>query len=141
ALSLPRVPRSVPASAASVAVFVRLPLWPRANDTSPTLRYTGWALLHVLEPVVEYRVWPMARWWPWSGASWRSSNTFVTRPMSLTTKMWSPSLTAIPADSWPRCLRSVAEGGAYGAVRGHRRQRVGGHVPIIAQRASLTCHR
>ena len=28
----------------------------------PASRNTGWALRQVLEPVVEYRVWPMARW-------------------------------------------------------------------------------
>ena len=45
----------------------------------------------------------MARW-PSSGASLRSSNTWVTRPMSFTTVMVSPSLTAMPADSWPAVL-------------------------------------
>ena len=44
---------------------------------------------------------------PSSGASWRSSNTCVTRPMSLTTVMVSPSLTAMPADSWPAVLQRV----------------------------------
>ena len=38
-----------------------------------------------------------------SGASTRSLNTLETSPMSLTTVMSSPSLTAMPADSWPRC--------------------------------------
>jgi hypothetical protein len=33
----------------------------------------------------------------------RSSKTVVTSPMSRTTVMVSPSLTAMPADSWPRC--------------------------------------
>jgi hypothetical protein len=47
------MPSSMPASAASLAVFTRLPLWPRANCSSPTDRYEGWALRHVLDPVVE----------------------------------------------------------------------------------------
>src|SRR3954462_7526734 len=49
----------------------------------------------------------MARW-PSSGASRRSSNTWVTRPMSLDTVIVWPSLTAIPADSWPRCWRAYS---------------------------------
>ncbi len=52
-LSLVTTPGSIPASAANAAVLVRLPLWPRAKPCSPTERYTGWALCHVLEPVVE----------------------------------------------------------------------------------------
>jgi len=35
--------------------------------------------------------------------SFRSSKTVVTRPMSFITVMTSPSLIAMPADSWPRC--------------------------------------
>ena len=56
----------------------------------------------VLEPVVEYRVCPMARS-PVRGARTLSSKTWATRPMSFTTVTSSPSLTAMPADSWPRC--------------------------------------
>ena len=52
-LSLPIVPGSIPASSASVAVFVRLPLCPRAKWTPPASRNTGWALRQVLAPVVE----------------------------------------------------------------------------------------
>ncbi len=47
------VPGSIPASAANASVLTRLPLWPRANSTWSTPRYTGWALRQVLEPVVE----------------------------------------------------------------------------------------
>ena len=101
-LSEVTVPGSIPASVASCAVLTRLPLWPRANSKWSAPRYTGWALRQVLDPVVEYRVWPMARS-PVRAARVRSSKTFDTRPMSLTTVRASPSLTAMPADSWPRC--------------------------------------
>ena len=47
------VPGSIPAPSASAAVLTRLPLWPRANSSSPTDRYDGWALRQVLDPVVE----------------------------------------------------------------------------------------
>jgi hypothetical protein len=63
-LSLATRPGSIPAAAASSAVLVRFPLWPRANPPSALSRYTGCALCHVDDPVVEYRVWPIARW-PW----------------------------------------------------------------------------
>ncbi len=92
----------MPAASPSSVVLVRLPLWPRANPARPTARYTGWAWIQSLEPAVEYRVWPMAMC-PRRPDSFRSSNTVVTRPMSFMTVMTSPSLTAMPADSWPRC--------------------------------------
>ncbi len=95
----------MPATPASSAVLVRLPLWPRANPARPTPRNTGWAFIQSLEPAVEYRVWPMAMW-PRRPESLRSSNTVVTSPMSFRTVMASPSLTAMPADSWPRCWRA-----------------------------------
>src|SRR6516162_8805156 len=47
----------------------------------------------------------MARW-PCSPESVRSSKTVATSPMSLTTVTVSPSLTAMPADSCPRCCRA-----------------------------------
>ena len=43
-------PGSIPRCSASSAVLVRLPLWPSAKPASPTERYTGCALRHVLEP-------------------------------------------------------------------------------------------
>ena len=95
----------MPADSPSSAVLVRFPLWPSANPARPTPRKTGWAWIQSLEPAVEYRVWPMARW-PRRPESLRSSNTVVTRPMSFITVMASPSLTAMPADSWPRCWRA-----------------------------------
>jgi hypothetical protein len=44
--------------------------------------------------------------WPLSPASVRSSNAFDTRPMSFTTVREWPSLTAMPADSCPRCCNA-----------------------------------
>ena len=43
----------MPATSASAAVLVRLPLWPRAKPARPTPRKTGWALIQSLEPAVE----------------------------------------------------------------------------------------
>jgi hypothetical protein len=104
-VSLATAPGSMPASSARWRVFVRLPLWPRAKLRLPTSRNDGWELRQVLDPVVEYRVWPIARW-PDSAARVRSSNALDTRPISLTTVMVEPSDTAMPADSWPRCCRA-----------------------------------
>ena len=83
-VSLEMVPGSMPASSTSSAVLTRLPLWPSANWAWTTSRKTGCEFFHMLDPVVEYRVWPMARS-PSSAARVRSSNTLDTRPMSLTT--------------------------------------------------------
>ena len=66
-------------------------------------RKVGWAFFHTLAPVVEYRQCPIARWARPSELSVASLNTWETRPMSLNTTIWVPLLTAIPADSWPRC--------------------------------------
>ncbi len=104
-LSVATEPGSIPTFSASAVVLVRLPLWPSAKPARPTGRYTGWAPAQSEEPCVEYRVWPMARC-PSSPDSVRSSNTVATRPMSLTTVTVSPSLTAMPADSCPRCCRA-----------------------------------
>ena len=101
-LSEETMPGSIPACSASDAVLVRFPLWASPNPARPTPRNAGWALIQSLDPAVEYRVWPMARC-PRRPESLRSSNTVVTRPMSFITVMASPSLTAMPADSWPRC--------------------------------------
>ena len=46
--------------AASSWVLTRLPLCPSASECAPSVLNTGWALSHVVEPVVEYRVWPIA---------------------------------------------------------------------------------
>ena len=54
------------------------------------------------EPVVEYRVWPMA-WYPVSGLRVSFVKTWETRPGCLWTRARWPSLTAMPAASWPRC--------------------------------------
>ena len=43
---------------------------------------------------------------PSSAASRASENTWLTRPISLVTRTRRPSLTAMPADSWPRCWRA-----------------------------------
>ena len=43
----------MPTSPASSGVFTRLPLCPNANECTPSVLKTGWALSHVLEPVVE----------------------------------------------------------------------------------------
>ena len=65
-------------------------------------RKVGWAFAHTEAPVVEYRQCPTAIW-PVSVLSEGSSKTWATRPISLCTRMRVPSLTAMPADSWPRC--------------------------------------
>ena len=105
-LSEATTPGSMPAASARVAVLVRLPLWARANPARPTPRYTGWAFRHDAEsPPSSTGCGRYARC-PRRPDSFRSSNTVVTRPMSFITVMASPSLTAIPADSWPRCCRA-----------------------------------
>ena len=93
-----RCPGNMPARSARSAVLTRLPLWPRAIWWPAAPRATGWAFCHTLDPVVEYRVWPMARW-PGSPLRTRSSNTEVTSPVSLTVTSSVPSETAMPAAS------------------------------------------
>ena len=88
--------------AASSWVLTRLPLCPSASVWAPSVLNTGWALSHVVEPVVEYRVWPIARS-PCSVVSVASLKTWLTRPRSLKTRIVWSSLTAMPADSCPRC--------------------------------------
>ena len=102
-------PRSFLAGGSSFAtisarspVLVRLPLWAKASVPYLVGRKVGWAFTQVLEPVVLYRVWPIARS-PGSVAKSDSVKTCETRPISLKTTMRSPSDVAIPADSVPRC--------------------------------------
>ena len=84
-------------------VLTRLPLWPSAMEVpAEVVRKVGWAFSQLVDPVVEYRVCPMATW-PFMAESVCSSNTWLTRPRSLNTSTWAPSPTAIPAASWPRC--------------------------------------
>ena len=98
----PPAPAAGSTSAASSLVLIRLPLCPRARLADGVARNVGWAFSHTEAPDVEYRQCPIARC-PRSVFSAPSSNTCGTRPMSLTTTIVSPLLTAIPADSWPRC--------------------------------------
>ena len=71
-------PRSNPArsaSAASSAVFTRFPLCPKASPVPAwVVRNAGWAFSQVVDPVVEYLVWPTAIC-PLSVLSVASSNT------------------------------------------------------------------
>ncbi len=62
------------------AEFTRLPLWERTMGPSMESALMGWALRRNEEPVVEYRLWPMAMW-PARFASWVSSKTSSTSPM------------------------------------------------------------
>ena len=98
----PRPPGEAPSRPASSRVLIRFPLWPSARLTVPVERNVGWALAQTEAPVVEYRQWPTAMW-PRSAVRAGSSKTWATRPISLCTTMRLPSLTAMPADSWPRC--------------------------------------
>src|SRR3989442_544311 len=63
----------------------------------------GWAFSRTLDPVVEYRTWPIPLF---PRRSMRSSfeKTSCTRPMPRLDFI-SPLYTARPADSWPRCWR------------------------------------
>ena len=90
------------AMAASSRVLIRLPLWPSARLADAVERNVGCAFSQTEAPVVEYRQWPTAMC-PRSVVSTDSSKTWATRPMSLYTTIRLPSLTAMPADSWPRC--------------------------------------
>ncbi len=80
----------------------RLPLWASAMVRIAPWTTSGCAFAHRAPPVVEYRVWPMATS-PGSAASFSSSNTWGTSPISRTAVTRPPSKTAMPADSWPRC--------------------------------------
>ena len=77
---------ATPASAAleaSSAVFTRLPLWHSARPVpASVVRNVGWAFSHVEAPVVEYRVWPTARY-PRRLPRVASSKTWLTSPRSL----------------------------------------------------------
>ena len=98
----PRPPSGSLSRPASSRVLIRFPLWPSARLTVPVERKVGWALAQTEAPVVEYRQWPTAMW-PRSAVRAGSSKTWATRPISLCTTMRLPSLTAMPADSCPRC--------------------------------------
>ena len=98
----PWPPGEAPSRPANSRVLIRFPLWPSARLTVPVERNVGWALAQTEAPVVEYRQWPTAIW-PRNAVRAGSSKTWATRPISLCTTMRLPSLTAIPADSWPRC--------------------------------------
>ena len=52
---------------------------PERERVAPSVLNTGWALSHVVEPVVEYRVWPIARS-PCSVVSVASLNTWLDEP-------------------------------------------------------------
>ena len=85
------------------AALIRLPLWATATGPRWNCRSSGWAL-HSLElPVVEYRTWPMAAVPASSSLSIRGVNTWLTSPMPVWPLIVWPSVTAMPADSWPRC--------------------------------------
>ena len=43
----------LPARPASSEVLTRFPLWPRASPREPLVLNEGWALSHVVDPVVE----------------------------------------------------------------------------------------
>ena len=94
-------------SARSSVVLVRLPLCPRAIVWPWPWRTTGWAFCQTVEPVVEYRAWPMAMR-PGRPDSLGSSNTWLTRPMSFIAVTRVPSETAMPADSCPRCCSAYS---------------------------------
>ncbi len=89
-------------SSRSAVALTRLPLW--ATDSGPCMVSTrnGWMLRSAFDPVVEYRVWPI-EWYPVSGLSASGEKTVETRPGPLWTRARLPSLTAMPAASWPRC--------------------------------------
>ena len=67
----------------------------------------GCAFVHIVEPVVEYRVCPIAAC-PSSPRSFSSEKTCATRPMSRSAISCPSSETAIPADSWPRCWSATS---------------------------------
>ncbi len=96
-----------PSSAASSRVLIRFPLCPSARLVVGVERNVGWALAHTEAPVVEYRQCPTAMW-PRSAVRAGSSKTWATRPISLCTTMRLPSLTAMPADSCPRCCSAYS---------------------------------
>jgi hypothetical protein len=79
-------PLRAPTIVARSAVFTRLPLWPSASECIPSVLKTGWALSHVVEPVVEYRLCPTARS-PCKVVRVASVKTWLTRPRSLYTRI------------------------------------------------------
>jgi hypothetical protein len=106
--AIPVPPRPVPVSRpASSRVLIRFPLWPSARLVESVERKVGCALAQVEAPVVEYRQCPTAMC-PRRVDKAGSSKTWATSPISLCTTMRWPSLTAIPADSCPRCCNAYS---------------------------------
>src|SRR3989449_2946173 len=85
------------------SAFAMSPLCARAMSPYEVLTTIGWAFSRTLDPVVEYRTWPIPLF---PRRSMRSSfeKTSWTRPMPRFDFI-SPLYTARPADSWPRCWR------------------------------------
>ena len=106
--TIPLLAGPAPASRpASSRVLMRFPLWPSARLVLPVERKVGCALAQTEAPVVEYRQCPTAMC-PRSVVRAGSSKTWATRPISLCTTMRLPSLTAMPADSCPRCCSAYS---------------------------------
>ena len=73
-----------------------------ATGPCAVLALMGWALRMLELPAVEYRTCPIARE-PGSRLRRSRLNTSATQPMPRSTWKVSPSVAAMPADSWPRC--------------------------------------
>src|SRR5436309_4829079 len=86
------------------SAFAMSPLCASAMSPYEVLTTIGWAFSRTLDPVVEYRTWPIPLF---PRRSMRSSfeKTSCTRPMPRFDFI-SPLYTARPADSWPRCWRT-----------------------------------
>src|SRR6266576_884988 len=88
--------------------LMQLPLCPSASSPRVSSRTTiGWAFSIRDDPVVEYRVWPIAAR-PLSAARSGSAKTWPTSPIRRTTRRSRPSVAAMPADSCPRCCRAYS---------------------------------
>lgn len=95
-------PKGVNFSRISLA-FTTLPLWAVAMRPVRNSVTKGCTFRAVLEPVVEYRAWPMAcRAGGIFSITW-GGKASVTRPTSLWQTMALPRAAAMPAPSWPRC--------------------------------------
>jgi hypothetical protein len=86
----------------SVPAFSMMPLCTRAK--SPSSVACGWALRSVGGPCVAQRVWPMP-YWPRTGSSSSDRSSSEIFPASLRTWIWPSSITATPAESYPRYSR------------------------------------
>ena len=119
-------------------VFTSVPLCASAISVSSMAEMCGCAASHdAAAPLVEYRACPTATK-PSSAASRASSNTCVTRPKSFETIMVSPSPTAMPADSCPRCcsackpkhvMRATSSPGANTPNTAHSSSKRSGRSP------------